>query len=84
MALTPEQLEKLRRSRPTTGNRVDTAIKLVGLTKMDVARQTGLPYTYVTDVTYGRYESTTVDKAHVFAAFFGCAIEDLFPAKKVA
>lgn len=81
MRLTETQLKQLRRHR-TTGNRVAKAIELAGVTLVRVQQGTGLRYTYISDVAANRYATVTVAKAHVFAEFFGCAIEDLFPAQK--
>lgn len=82
MVLTRHQREQLRNEPTETGNRVAKAIELTGLSKAEVSRGTGLPYTYVTDVAYGRFQTITVEKAHIFAAFFGCDIADLFPARQ--
>lgn len=83
MALTPKQLRELRES-PVgkSGNRVQCAIDLAEETQTSVAKAVDLPYTYVSDTARGRYQTITVDNARKFADFFGCAIEDLFPARE--
>lgn len=83
MALTVQQLRTLRAT-PTgaPGNRIQAAIDLAQETQTSVARATDLPYTYVSDTARGRYQTITVDNARKFADFFGCAIEDLFPARE--
>lgn len=81
MPLTEAQLIQLRKAR-TTGNKVNKAIELAGITRVFLSEQTGLRYTYVTDVAANRYETVTVENAHKFADFFGCAIEDLFPPQR--
>ena len=35
---------------------------------------------YVSDVARERHRTITVDNAHRFASYFGCRIDDLFPA----
>lgn len=85
MALTPQQLKQLRAIRVgATGNRVQAAIDLADETQTRIAKATKLPYTYVSDTARGRYQTITVENARKFADYFGCAIEDLFPARKAA
>lgn len=81
MRLTETQLIQLRKSR-AVGNRVAKAIELAKVPMTRVAEDTGLRYTYVTDVAANRYHTVTVENAHKFADYFGCAIEDLFPARE--
>jgi transcriptional regulator with XRE-family HTH domain len=81
MRLTDTQLLQLRKAR-ATGNRVARAAELAGVTLADIATAANLPYTYVSDVSRNRYQTVTVSNAHKFADYFGCAIEDLFPARE--
>lgn len=81
MPLTAKQLAHLKRQ-TTEGNRVGAAIELLELTQAVVADGTGLPQQYVSDVARNRYRTITVDNAQKFADFFGCIIEDLFPARE--
>lgn len=57
---------------------------LAGLTQAQLAEAIGLSQPYISDVKTGRYNTLTVENAYKFADYFGCAIEDLFPAKAVA
>lgn len=83
MALTKQQLKTLRESGVgSSGNRLQQAIDLAGETQTGVAKAVELPYTYVSDTARGRYQTLTVENAGKFARHFGCAIEDLFPAKE--
>lgn len=66
----------------SAGNRVALAIELSGATTADIARGASLSYTYLSDVARGRFQTVTVANAHKLAEYFGCAIEDLFPAKE--
>lgn len=81
MKLTHTQLTQLRKAR-SVGNRVAKAIELADVTLVVVSAETGLPYSYVSDVARNRYANVTVRNAHKFADFFGCAIEDIFPARE--
>lgn len=82
MALTRNQLKELRDAPAGQRNRVQVAIDLAGETQTSVAKAIGLPYTYVSDTARGRYQTITVENARKFAEHFGCAIEDLFPARE--
>lgn len=81
MKLTETQLLQLRKAK-TTGNRIARAAELADVTLTAVAAEAHLPYTYVSDVSRNRYQTVTVENAHKFADVFGCAIEDLFPARE--
>jgi transcriptional regulator with XRE-family HTH domain len=78
MALTPEQLKRLRRDR--AANRLRRARELSGLTQVQLSAQTGLTQSVISDLERKRYAGTSVETAQKLAATFGCAIEDLFPA----
>jgi transcriptional regulator with XRE-family HTH domain len=81
--LSPDQLVALR-SVPCDDNmpnRVRVAAAMAGVTQAAIVESTGLVQAYVSDVMRGRYQTITTDNAHKFAEFFGCAIEDLFPAR---
>jgi transcriptional regulator with XRE-family HTH domain len=83
MVLTPKQLRRLR-SHPLGGynNRLAAAIQLTGTVQAEMARTTGLSQQYISDVANGRFHTITVERAHIFADYFGCLIEDLFPRLK--
>lgn len=84
MALSTWHLRKLRKTpTPATGNRLRLAMELAGLTQLQLAAEIGLGQPYISAVARGQFETITVENAHIFARFFGCAIEDLFPAKHV-
>lgn len=82
MALTDKQLKQLRRAPVSSGNRLLAAIALAGTSQVKVAAALGLPVSYVGDVVRGRWNDLGLTKAHRFAQHFGCAIEDLFPARE--
>ncbi|MCY4028892.1 MAG: helix-turn-helix transcriptional regulator [Acidobacteria bacterium] len=74
-----EQQLVILRSEPAA-NRVAKAISLAGVTQKVLAEAVNLTQPYVSDVARGRYQTITVENARKFARFFGCGIEDLFPA----
>lgn len=80
--LTAEQLATLREEPGT--NRVAKAIALAGVTQGTVASALGFPQPYISDVARRRYQTITVGNARKFAHYFGCSIEDLFPAPEQA
>lgn len=83
MVLTDKQLKQLRRAPVAeSGNRLLTAIDLAGTSQVKVAAALGLPVSYVGDIVRGRWNDLGLTKAHRFAQHFGCAIEDLFPARE--
>jgi transcriptional regulator with XRE-family HTH domain len=83
MPLTQIKLAELRRAAvPGSGNRLAKAIDLAGETQTSIGQSIGLPHTYVSDVARGRFQTITLDNAYKFSAFFGCQIEDLFPARE--
>lgn len=83
MPLTPIQVQRLRRSAVPRrrGNRLAKAIALSGETQTSLGQRIGLPHTYVSDVARGRFQTITIENAYKFSSFFGCQIEDLFPAR---
>ena len=80
MALTDKQIRVLR-ARPVgaNGNHLKAAMTLVDVTQQELAAATGLAQGYISNLATGKH-AVTVANAHKFAEYFGCAIEDLFPA----
>lgn len=62
-------------------NRVRVAAAMAGVMQSEIVEGTSLTQAYVSDVMRGRFQTITIENAHKFANFFGCAIEDLFPAR---
>lgn len=52
------------------------------MTQVAVADACGFSQPYLSDIVRGRYETITVENARKLAEFFGCTIEDLFPARE--
>lgn len=83
MALTPTQLKRLRNlPAEPAGNRIRAARQLLELTQQELAEKLKLTQSALSDMERGRFGRTTIDTGHRFAEFFGCAIEDLFPASQ--
>ena len=82
MALTKAQLKRLRATEPATGNRIEAARRMLGLTQIELAEATGRSQVYISAVERGKYRTVTVDSARPFASAFGCSIEDLFPSSE--
>lgn len=83
MALSTSKLKELRsRKIGASGNRLSDAIELSDTTATAVAAATKFTPQYISDVARGRWDTITVDNARKFAEFFGCSIEDIFPAKQ--
>lgn len=80
--LTKEQLIALKRSRPRTRNRLGRAKELAGLTQVQIAEKTGFTQSYVSKVENGEYSDLPGETMRAFAELFGCAMEDLFPARE--
>ena len=76
--LTRAQLGILR-SEPGS-NQLAKAISLAGVTQLAIAKALSLSPTYVSDVAHQQHKTITVKNARKFAQYFGCTIEDLFPA----
>ena len=79
--LTEKQLERLRAAAAKPGsNRLGVAMALLGVSQATVARAVGVPQPYVSDVARARYRTITLSNARKFARYFGCGVDDLFPA----
>lgn len=82
--LSCEQLQALRNEplRKGSVNRIGRALELANRTQVDVAAVTGLTQSYISRIQNGRYEKLPTETARVIADYFGCAIEDIFPARE--
>jgi DNA-binding Xre family transcriptional regulator len=82
--LTTEQITALR-AVPLTGtgmvNRLRIAIALAQVKQAEIVDETGIPAPNLSYLVNGKYGNLHVETAHKLAAFFGCQIEDLFPAR---
>ena len=80
--LSKGQIESLKRSRPRGRNRLAKAMDFTNVTQVQIAEKTGFTQAYVSRVINGRYSDLPGETMRKFADFFGCAIEDLFPARE--
>jgi transcriptional regulator with XRE-family HTH domain len=78
--LTREQVRRLRAGELKGTNRLGLAMELAGVTQVQLAEQVGMTQPYISAVLNGKAPKFPLPTAHRLAAFFGCAIEDLFPA----
>lgn len=62
-------------------NRLRAARELADKTQVQVADDLGLKQSTLSDLERQRWGSTTVDTARKLADYYGCLIEDLFPAR---
>jgi transcriptional regulator with XRE-family HTH domain len=80
--LSPEQLDALRLAPATGKNKLALAMTLAGVTQMQIADATGLTQGYISKVKTGNYHDIRGESMRALAGFFGCLMEDLFPARE--
>lgn len=80
--LSQKQLDELRRSRGQSRNRLGKAMELATLTQVQLAEGTGLTQSYISRIKNGRYDDLSGDTMRALANFFGCSLDDLFPASR--
>ncbi len=79
--LTRSQITELRR-RPVSGrNRLAAALELAERTQVQLAEAIGVTQANISRLCTGSYSDLPLEKTRAIAEFFGCSIEDLFPAK---
>jgi DNA-binding Xre family transcriptional regulator len=81
--LTPEQLDALRAvplgSMP---NRLRIALALTKVRQAEIVEATGIAPPNLSKIISGGYKDMHVETARKLADYFGCQIEDLFPARE--
>lgn len=82
--LTVEQLSALKMAPLKGANKLAFAIALVGTTQEQMEAATGIRQAYISAIVNGRYSKLPIETARKFAGYFGCQIEDLFPAREAA
>lgn len=81
--MTPEQLDALRAvPLGTMPNKLRIALALAKAKQRDVVDETGIYASNLSNFVTGDYKTITIETARKLADFFGCQIEDLFPAKE--
>lgn len=78
--LSHAQIRELKRSKKGDRNRLAAAMQLAGVTQVQVAAGTGYTQSFVSKVQNGQYSDLPGETMRTFATFFGCSIEDMFPA----
>lgn len=83
MPLTPEQLKALQ-SVPlgTMANKVRLARAMLEQQQSDIAKALGFLKSQLSDIERGEYKDVPLENTRLLADYFGCAIEDLFPARE--
>jgi len=81
MPLTRKQLTQLR-SADAAPNRLREAMQLAEVTQVVLAGELSITQSHVSEIVNGNYSRLPLDTAQRFAVFFGCAVEDLFPARE--
>lgn len=78
--LTPKQLKMLR-AEPFTGpSKIRLAMKLAGLTQVQVAEVIGISQSQISEDVCGKFYEISLDKSRAYARLFGCTVDDLFPS----
>lgn len=80
--LTKDQLESLKRSRAKGRNRLSKAMDLADITQVQLAEKTGFTQSYISRILNGRYSDLPGETMRTLSEAFGCAMEDLFPARE--
>lgn len=85
MKLTAEQVTALR-SVPLGAmpNKVGLALTMTDTSQTDAAEALDIPRPNLSKIVNGRYEGIQLETSRKLADYFGCAIEDLFPARDIA
>lgn len=81
--LSRRQIELLKAQEPSGRNRLAAALEATSprQTQSDLAEAIGVTQAYVSRLCTGSYQDVPLETARAIAEFFGCAVEDLFPAK---
>lgn len=80
--LSHEQIEALRTAPiGRQPNRLQVAFALADAKQTDACDVTGLSAPTLSKLVRGSYQTLDIENARKLAEFFGCSIEDLFPAR---
>lgn len=80
--LTVRQLKELRSMQVDEPNKLRKAMELAGVTQVQIAAAVGVTQPHVSDIANGKYTALPIETARRFSNFFGCTIDDLFPARQ--
>lgn len=65
-----------------TPNKMALAMKLAGVTQVEVAAGVGLTQASVSRIKSGNYVDLPLSTLRKLSDYFGCQIEDLFPSRE--
>lgn len=82
--LTRKQLADLRRAPAESGNRIKEAMRLGGVTQVQLAQAIGIAQSQVSEDAAGKFSAISLDKSRAYARYFGCTVDDLFPVQSEA
>ena len=80
--LNRKQLAELRRAPLDRGNRLRQAMRIGKVTQVQLAAAVGVAQSQVSEDVNGKFSEMSLNKAREYAAFFGCSVDDLFPAEE--
>ena len=82
--LTESQIKRLRRKPVNGKNRLLAAMEMHAprVTQMGLAQSIGVTQAYVNRLCHGDYADLNLEVSRALADYFGCSIEDLFPARQ--
>ena len=63
-------------------NKLRIALTLARAKQFEVAEETGIAAPNLSNLVNGKYSTVTITTARKLAEYFGCHIEDLFPARE--
>lgn len=79
--LTATQINYLVNEPAPGRNRLQLARTLAGLTQVEMSAALGITQPHISSLERGDYSDLPLETARKIAEFFGCGIEDLFPAR---
>jgi DNA-binding XRE family transcriptional regulator len=82
--LSRKQLRELREAPLVGSNKLRKAIDLAEKTQVDVAAAVGITQSYVSLIERGERTNVTLELARLIAGYFGCDVDDIFPASEEA
>jgi len=80
--LSKTQRRQLQTVKLAAPNKVGYAMSLAGVTQVQLASSVGLTQPYISSIVNGDYRAIPLETTRCLATFFGCSIEDLFPARE--
>lgn len=79
--LTENQIDQLKAEPVQGANRLGRAMEIASVTQVQLAEAIGHTQPYVSSIVNGKYSALPIETARKFSSFFGCSIEEMFPAR---